>query len=664
MGWIRSRLPRRLGWWSAFLAVLVVTYLGPALFPLAGHALSRALPGRSYDFPRALIDATVNQDGSMSVVERRTYRFRGRYAFAVREIEHDTSDDVSGFSVGEGGRTFRTVTRAEGDPPPPPGVVGIDDDLFRLRATWGLRTNGGERTFVIRYRARCAVDTFTDGAHLAWQFVPAGFDRPTSFARITIHLPGHGTERARPPSPCDVEPGPVPAADVARPLAPGELRAWGHGPLQGTVRIPDPQTVVLEVHDLAPNRFVEAGVLFPADAVPLDGLSATGYGPDLAAGQVSSAAGVLAQERRLAGEANATRRRVRLFDALWRWARVAYPVLLLGLAGVGRLRERDPGVPRHLQDPPEDLHPVDLAVLWGSYAHTPTARNAYRAQLLSLARQRVIDLVPVGSPTAPSDLAVTLRDLPSDPVDQEFTEYLFADRGVGPVRLSTLRPVGVRGKELRRWTADVLGRLRHRLGRRTGRWESRAMLLSLLAFVVLGVTAAAVVHRPGLWWTIVGGALLWWLARYLLPPRYDAGTRRRLAGWRAFRRFLLDFSSLPEAPALAVTVWERYLVDAAALGVAARVVEQVRAVVPADDLGPAWEGGPAGLAGLGAATAMSTVAGAGISLVTSSSSGSSSSGSGSSWSGSSGSFSSSVGSGGGFSGGGGGAGGGGGGGAG
>jgi uncharacterized membrane protein YgcG len=607
-----------------------------------------------------MIDATVHQDGSMSVVERRTYRFRGRYTFAVREIEHATSGDVTGFGVGEGGRAFRVIDRAEGDPPPPAGVVGVEDDLFSLKATWGLDTeDGGERTFVIRYRARCAVDTFADGAHLAWQFIPDGFDRPTAFARVVVHLPGHGTERPRAADPCELAAGAPPVAPTERPLLPGEARAWGHGPLQGTVRIPDPQTVVLEVRDLPPNRFVEAGVLFPADAVPFDGLSATGDGPDPAAGQVSSAAGVLAQERRLAGEANAVRRRVGFFDALWRWARVGYPVALLALLGIGVLRERVPGVPRHLQEPPEDLHPVDLAVLWGSYRHTPTTRNAYRAQLLSLARQRVIDLTPVGSPTAPSDLTVTLRDLPSDPADQEFTEYLFADRGVGPHRLSQLKPVGARGKELGDWTGDVMRRLRRQLGRRARRWEARAMLLALVAFVAIGAVAAAELHRPGFWWTIVGGALLWGGVRYLLPPRYGVEARERLARWRAFRRLLLEFSSLPDAPALAVTIWERYLVDAAALGVADRVVEQVGTVVPAGGLGSPWVGGPAGVAGIGLAATMSTMS-AGLSLVSSSSSPSSS---GTSWSGSTGSFSSSSGSGGGFSGGGGGAGGGGGGGA-
>src|SRR5207244_4369595 len=65
--------------------------------------------------------------------------------------------------------------------------------------------------------------------------------------------------------------------DTSKPLPPvttralvaGEVRAWGHGPLQGNVRIPDPQTVVLDVADIVPGAFVEGSVLFPATASPV-----------------------------------------------------------------------------------------------------------------------------------------------------------------------------------------------------------------------------------------------------------------------------------------------------------------------------------------------------------------------------------------------------------
>jgi uncharacterized membrane protein len=123
--------------------------------------------------------------------------------------------------------------------------------------------------------------------------------------------------------------------------------------------------------------------------------------------------------------------------------------------------------------------------------------------------------------------------------------------------------------------------------------------------------------------------------------------RERVARWKAFRRFLRRFSSLPDAPAMAVVIWGRYLAYAVALGVADEVEKQVKALVPEEELPAPWAGGPSGVQGLVWFHHVSTSASAPVGY--SSSSGSS---------GSVGSFSGGGGGGGGFSGGGGGGGGG------
>jgi uncharacterized membrane protein len=87
-------------------------------------------------------------------------------------------------------------------------------------------------------------------------------------------------------------------------------------------------------------------------------------------------------------------------------------------------------------------------------------------------------------------------------------------------------------------------------------------------------------------------------ANIAIPGRAIPGVRERIARWRAFRRFLRKFSSLPDAPALAVVIWEHYLAYAAALGVADVVEKQVRVAVPPDDLPAPWRGAPAGVQGL------------------------------------------------------------------
>ena len=77
-----------------------------------------------------------------------------------------------------------------------------------------------------------------------------------------------------------------------------QVRAWGHGPFNGNVSIPDPQTVVLTVNDLPPNLFVEGSIVFPNRSVPAAYLQPKDQLP-----------AILANEQRLADDTNKTRHR-------------------------------------------------------------------------------------------------------------------------------------------------------------------------------------------------------------------------------------------------------------------------------------------------------------------------------------------------------------------
>ena len=135
-------------------------------------------------------------------------------------------------------------------------------------------------------------------------------------------------------------------------------------------------------------------------------------------------------------------------------------MFLLALVVVARRRDRVPSVPATLQEPPEAIHPVDLAVLWGAWHRgTPIMQNAYRAELLWLAKERVIEVQADGPVSRPRDIRLVLRDLPSHPFDQEFTEYLFADEGVGPIELSRIKGEGKRAPERRDWWTNVTSQI-------------------------------------------------------------------------------------------------------------------------------------------------------------------------------------------------------------
>ena len=145
---------------AALAAVSVVLVLAPAA------------ASKSYDFPRVRIDATVTPDGSLLLVERRTFEFRGRFSNAEFAIDWPR-DLIEGLTVSEAGE------------PVPARVVG---DETSTTATWHYTARSERRTWTISYEAECAVRTYRDAAHLLWRFV-GRWGVPTDLVEVTIHLP-------------------------------------------------------------------------------------------------------------------------------------------------------------------------------------------------------------------------------------------------------------------------------------------------------------------------------------------------------------------------------------------------------------------------------------------------------------------------------------------
>jgi hypothetical protein len=545
-----------------------------ALFGLlAGCGLGS---GKSYSLPEVRIEATVLPDGSVRLVEHRTFDFQGQFSFAFFTVA-EPLEHVQDFEVTEDGRALE---------------VDQESDLGQFRATWYFSAQDEQRTFRISYRVICAVETYRDAAHLLWQFVGTGWDVPTDHVSIRVHLPEASTKRLQRPPACTQagDTGPYPG----RPLRDGEIRAWGHGPLGGEVRIPDPQTVELEVTDVPAYTFVEGSILFPPRAVPTAALI-----------PADMRASILAREGALAEQANAARRQFLEEEEerkAWRtgaWVLVGtVPLIYLLLIVIARLRDRVPGVSRIITEPPEDIRPMELVQLWGAYRGAIDPRAAYRAQLLHLVETRAIEMRAEGLVTVPQDILVRLREMPGDgSLDREFAEFLFPDDKKW-VSLRSVTPKGKRKTELKEWWAKARDTGRPGFGSvRQSRWESL-----VTSFIGVGgiLIATPLIAQAG--WvgalavaTAVVGMVV---AHIAIPVRPGPPFRERIARWKAFRRFLKRFSSLPDAPALAVIIWERYLVYATALGVADRVEKQVKALIPPQELPSPWPGAPGGAASI------------------------------------------------------------------
>jgi uncharacterized membrane protein YgcG len=356
--------------------------------------------------------------------------------------------------------------------------------------------------------------------------------------------------------------------------------------------------VELVVRDLQAFTFVEGSIVFPKEAVPLAPLE---EGRDLAS--------ILAQEEALADQANDLRRWHAIESVFARALFVLFPILMVALIVLARRRDRVYGVPEHLTEPPEEIHPVELAVLWSTSRGSLKPKTAYRAQLLHLMQNGTIEARPVGRVSDPEDFQLQLAKEPGD-LDREFVTFLFADTGPGPVSLKSVKAKGSRRERLTSWWkrvgAKTKGSVEKVVKGRT-RLESSAAFMLALGVGLYGFWRSVGFNEGGAlfdgflgsWaaWLIPEAVIVFLITKRLIPSRLPLGLRERLAKWGAFRRYLTEFSTFEDAPTAAVTIWEHYLVYATALGVADEVEEQVRGLVPPEQLPEPWPGAPSGLDG-------------------------------------------------------------------
>ncbi len=230
----KNNYRRRLPLFLQFCLGLVL--IGAILMAAAGPVCADS---RSYYFPQVLIEAEVNADGSMRVVEHRTFKFNGRYRGAWEYIYLKNYASIRDVLVGEQGQPYEQMPPGTQDIP---GIFYVEEQPGRIYIDWSFEANNEERTFTICYTVDNAVLVHQDVAELYYQFIGAKWEERTSYAQVALTLPGGASAE--------------------------ELKVWGHGPLQGNVSIEGGNRVVWEVKDLPRQTFLEGRVAFPVQLVP------------------------------------------------------------------------------------------------------------------------------------------------------------------------------------------------------------------------------------------------------------------------------------------------------------------------------------------------------------------------------------------------------------
>lgn len=354
----------------------------PAAIACAAIMLAIApFQAQAYDMPHVHIAAEVRQNGDVRVTEARTFRFdddvNGVYwsiPFADNQQGNVSSIDIDGVEV-EGTADWLRGTsvdfsQASDASNGNAGVYTVEENYSGLELKVFMpQKEDDTATVTLTYTLRGAVMAWPDTAELYWQFIGSEWEESSRDVQLEVTFAGARAGTMA-----------VTGTDDAT------LRAWGHGPLEGTVEVHSSEgsaTVLLDAPRVAPGQFAEVRVAFPSDWVP-----------DLKAEGTPRLETILEEERAWADEANARRERARVMATVGTVVLGVSSVALFAAVVVLRFTKYKSPKPvfeeTYFRDLPSNDHPAVLSALLNDGT---VGDCAFIATLMKLTDDRVVELV-------------------------------------------------------------------------------------------------------------------------------------------------------------------------------------------------------------------------------------------------------------------------------
>ena len=179
---------------------------------------------KSYKVSQLYVEATVNPDGSMDVLERRTFSFDGSFSWVIQDLSLSGSDGITDIRVSEDGEDYLYAELGQ-------NTYSYVQRGDKIEVTWRFDAQDTDKTFDISYKVSGAVVAHADIAELYWKFVGSEWEVAHEDVSVVLTLPAGASA--------------------------GDLRAWGHGPLAGQVDIVSPEKVTWTVPRVPAGEFLE-----------------------------------------------------------------------------------------------------------------------------------------------------------------------------------------------------------------------------------------------------------------------------------------------------------------------------------------------------------------------------------------------------------------------
>lgn len=581
------QLPQRNHVWRVtFLLVCFAALLSLIAFPKAALA-------KSYAMPTVEIHAEVNADGSLDVVEQRTFDFNGEFScvwwdfngiysprilrpnsvavdFPDRMLEATASGNSATDSILQE-VPFDSYWRSEGGPGKQ--AYSFDETYNSVYVFFDARNE--QMVVTLDYTVENAVDVYKDCAELYWQFVGPDWAEDSRNVVCTISLPS-GEQVG------------VPEETV---------RAWGHGPLSGSVAFNDAGTeVTYSINRVKAGEYAEARVVFPVEwmrtAQDYEGSHAYQNLDDIVREEAAEAA--KANRGRIAS--------IAFFGVFGLIALISIAWAAMKLVFEG-IEHRPNFTDSYWRDVPnKDVHPATIGRLcrWNK-----ESSGDVLATVLHLANAGAISINkgikgPDGTPLAAQSgaafgqedyylaLNAEVANELTNPIDTNLIGFLFGDIAYSREDILWLGDIDSWGEKHPKSFHDKLDSWQKLVARDVKKQnyfeekgesnQSSAWMLAA-GLVVAGIYLSF--EFENFWPLIILGitAIVVFLLSINMPRRTQNGAED-YAHAMGLKKWLKDFTALDERLPTDVKVWGEFMVYAQLFGVAKDTIKRLRAAVP------------------------------------------------------------------------------------
>jgi len=216
-----------------------MVFLFSLIWLFLGVIPANAATTKDYSITNVTINNTINTDGSMDVVESRTYNFDGSFSYAYQSINKTNSKlksySVKDFTLCDELTCYKSALSTNKTFSPNTFYVEENGSSYYIK--WFFKANNQNKTFTLKYKVENVVTLQTDTAEIYWQSIGNETSKSQSNIMVKYFLP-NGVDGT-------------------------QIKAYGHGPLNGIVSIPSSKEVDFSSKKLPLKTYFENRILLP-----------------------------------------------------------------------------------------------------------------------------------------------------------------------------------------------------------------------------------------------------------------------------------------------------------------------------------------------------------------------------------------------------------------